>query len=406
MPPSKNTPAKTSQTSAAPALAAYSLNQPEQLGNLAELLQAHIQQHKLYTDIQGKKHVNVEGWQFAGAMLGLVPVVEKVEDTSTHEQRTFKGYQGKPDTTIAHIEFRATVGLLDLRTKETVGRGIASCCNFESKKRSFDPYAVESMAQTRATGKAFRLLLAWVMQAGGYATTPAEEMPDGEPETYAQVVETPAPAAAPKKVLFTLDEGIKQVLAIESGEKLKEVWGGSNLAQHKGEPVFDLVLACTKLRWAAPEYQSPEQAAKEVASRAQRDLAHKLLASHLNDGYRLEALHLLGDAGMPWVVCTQVVDKAMANTKQKPAPQPQRPVEITATTTRPTHDEQGQAIAYATPAQKSDIIDLLNHPAVTRQEKAKMLEGINRLTEQRAAESIAKLTKAIEDRGGIATVAA
>ncbi|MGI4884256.1 MAG: hypothetical protein ACRYFR_04785 [Janthinobacterium lividum] len=178
-------------------LAVYSLNHPDQLGSLAELVQQHIEAHKLYTPIQGKKYVNVEGWQFAGAMLGLVPLVESVADTSTHQLHTFKGYSGKPDTELYAIEFRATVGLLDLRTGQTVGRGIASCSNLESRKRTFDPYAVESMAQTRAVGKAFRLLIGWLMQAGGYATTPAEEMPDAEPETSAQVVAPEASKKAP-----------------------------------------------------------------------------------------------------------------------------------------------------------------------------------------------------------------
>lgn len=228
--------------------------------------------------------------------------------------------------------------------------------------------------------------------------------PEAEAGTEAVVVGNP-PAATPKPVLFTLDEGIKAVLAIGSGEALQALWQHSNLKQHKADPVFELVCAATKLRWAAPDYQSPEQAENEVASRAQRDLAHKLLASSKNDAYRLEALHLLNDAGMPWVVCTQLVDKAMANTKKAAAPQPTRPVEITASTTRPTTDEQGQPITYATPAQKQEIINLLNHPAVTRQEKAKMLEGINRLTEERATQAIAKLKKSIEERGGIAVAA-
>ena len=180
--------ANLAKKDAANTLAVYSLNEPAQLGNLATLVQEHIELHKLFTPIQGKKYVNVEGWQFAGAMLGIVPIVENVTDTSTHAVHVFKGYQGKPDTELAHIEFRAVVALRDLRTGKKVGRGVASCTNLESRKRTFDPYAVESMAQTRAVGKAFRLLIGWLMQAGGYATTPAEEMPDAEPETSAAVV--------------------------------------------------------------------------------------------------------------------------------------------------------------------------------------------------------------------------
>ncbi|TGE29761.1 ERF family protein [Hymenobacter metallicola] len=56
------------------------------------------------------------------------------------------------------------------------------------------------------------------------------------------------------------------------------------------------------------------------------------------------------------------------------------------------------AVAYATAAQKEEIIRLLNHPVITRQEKTKMLLNVNRLDEDKAASAIAKLKKAIEDR--------
>ncbi len=39
-----------------------------------------------------------------------------------------------------------------------------------------DEYAILSMAQTRAVGKAFRNQLAWLMKAAGFEATPAEEM--------------------------------------------------------------------------------------------------------------------------------------------------------------------------------------------------------------------------------------
>ena len=43
-------------------------------------------------------------------------------------------------------------------------------------KRSFDEYAICSMAQTRAVGKAYRLLIGWLMKSAGYEATPLEEM--------------------------------------------------------------------------------------------------------------------------------------------------------------------------------------------------------------------------------------
>ena len=55
-------------------------------------------------------------------------------------------------------------------------------------------------------------------------------------------------------------------------------------------------------------------------------------------------------------------------------------------------------VQYATASQKEEIIRLLNHPVITRPEKTKMLLNINRLDEERALQSIAKLRKAIDDR--------
>jgi hypothetical protein len=56
-----------------------------------------------------------------------------------------------------------------------MGRGIAICSNKEAIKRNFEEYAIASMAQTRAEGKAYRMLLSWLISAAGYETTPAEE---------------------------------------------------------------------------------------------------------------------------------------------------------------------------------------------------------------------------------------
>jgi hypothetical protein len=55
-------------------------------------------------------------------------------------------------------------------------------------------------------------------------------------------------------------------------------------------------------------------------------------------------------------------------------------------------------VVYATASQKEEIIRLLNHPVITRQEKTKMLLNINRLDEERATAAIAKLRTAIDER--------
>lgn len=60
--------------------------------------------------------------------------------------------------------------------------------------------------------------------------------------------------------------------------------------------------------------------------------------------------------------------------------------------------EAPAAVTYASAGQKEEIIRLLNHPVITRQEKTKMLLNINRLDDERATQAIAKLKKAIDDR--------
>lgn len=132
-----------------------------------------------------------------------------------------------------------------------------------------------SMAQTRAIGKAYRNILAWIIRAAGYEPTPAEEMDYGGNTTEAKAPEAAHPTPQPAAVV----------------------------------------------------------------------------------------------AEVP----------APAAMKAVPA-------------------EAAPAVSYASAARKEEIIRLLNHPVITRQEKTKMLLNINRLDEERAVQAIAKLKKAIEDR--------
>lgn len=64
------------------------------------------------------------------------------------------------------------------------------------------------------------------------------------------------------------------------------------------------------------------------------------------------------------------------------------------------------AEARRTLQQAEEIIRLLNHPLITRQEKTKMLLIINKIDEERATQAIAKLRRAIEDREGTTAIAA
>lgn len=139
----------------------FDFNNPSQMVAMASVLKKHIVQYKLFTDISGKNYVHVEGWQFAGGMLGIMPLVTSIEDVSK---------------TPANFKYRASVDLINMKTGNVIGKGMAICSNTENRKKSFDEYAVMSMAQTRAIGKAYRNTIGWVMKLAGYEGTPSEEM--------------------------------------------------------------------------------------------------------------------------------------------------------------------------------------------------------------------------------------
>ena len=135
----------------------YDIDKPLQVVKMATIVKNHIIKNNLYVPIKGKNYVMVEGWQFAGGMLGLVPRVVEVKQ-------------------MAKGEWFAQVNIIDKRTGCVISSGFALCSKAEDKKKGFDEYAILSMAQTRAIGKAYRNLIGWVMKLAGYEGTPAEEM--------------------------------------------------------------------------------------------------------------------------------------------------------------------------------------------------------------------------------------
>lgn len=137
----------------------YSLSSPSKTLELAGELTKFITERKLTSNIKGKEFVNVEGWQFAGSQLGLMPILTELLDLSSQQE----------------IKYKATVELRKIDDDRLVGRGVAICSNKEGTKRNFEEYAIASMAQTRAEGKAYRMLCSWLMKAAGYESTPSEE---------------------------------------------------------------------------------------------------------------------------------------------------------------------------------------------------------------------------------------
>jgi len=268
---------KEAKTIRMPKVMSYDIARSDETLTLATDLAKFIRENKLAANVGGKEYVNVEGWQYAGSRLGIVPIVEQLLDMS-HE---------------AEVKYQAKVTLFDLRSQQTVGAGFAVCSNKENGKKFYAEYAIASMAQTRAIGKAYRNILAWIIRAAGYEPTPAEEM------DYQTI-----PSSAYS--------------------------GGNGTGNGHG----------------APASASP-------APHTTADLDN-------NDAFDSQG-------------AAQEVRADAAN---------------------------GTDVKYASSQQKEEIIRLLNNPVITRAEKTKMLLNINKLDEQRASNSIAKIRRVIEEREG------
>lgn len=138
----------------------HSIENAKSMFHLAGELSRFISEQKLALPIQGKQYVQVEGWQFAGAMLGLTAYPLTSEDISADGE----------------IRFRATAEVVRIADGKRISFATMSCSNKEPGKKGFQPFAVESMAQTRAVSKAYRIYLSWLIKAAGFEATPYEEM--------------------------------------------------------------------------------------------------------------------------------------------------------------------------------------------------------------------------------------
>jgi len=175
----------------------YELINKDSMLQLSNELSQLIKEKGLSSNIQGKQFVNVEGWQFAGASLGLMPIITSTQDLSNE--------------TI--VKYMATCEVRNINTGNVVATGIALCSNAEKTKRYFDEYAILSMAQTRAIGKAYRNLLAWLMKAAGFEATPAEEMDFAK----AEVIVEP-------EVVIDRTQIIKDITACKKMKDLTDVY--------------------------------------------------------------------------------------------------------------------------------------------------------------------------------------
>ena len=181
-------------------------------GRYAKALAKVIDQQRMFAKIGANKHITVEGWQTLGAMTGVYAVGE-----------------GEP----APVEidgvfgFKATV--VAVRNGEVIGRATAYCMRDEERWKSQPTYAVASMAQTRATSKALKGPLGFIVKLAGYSATPAEEMPE-----RGGAIPEPRPGAR-----VPIKDGEE---ALASGAQVKNIWRLIAKLDAEGAVTKDAVL--------------------------------------------------------------------------------------------------------------------------------------------------------------------
>jgi hypothetical protein len=205
----------------------YELINKDSMLKLSTELSQLIKEKGLSSNIQGKQFVNVEGWQFAGASLGLMPIITSTQDLSNETA----------------IKYMATCEVRNITTGQLVATGIALCSNAEKTKRFFDEYAILSMAQTRAIGKAYRNLLAWLMKAAGFEATPAEEMDFAKEETPTKKPKVVEVVAEEIPVEVDRDAIIKDIQAVARMKDLTDIFFSNKEYIEKDQQLMKLMTA-------------------------------------------------------------------------------------------------------------------------------------------------------------------
>jgi hypothetical protein len=135
----------------------------ERMSRIAGKLVEVVDDRKLYVKISGKKYLFVSAWTTLGGMLGVFPVVIWTRPNESG------------DGILARVEARTRAG-------EVIGAAEAECSRAEPRWETSAPYAIRSMASTRAISRALRGPLEQVVVLAGYEATAAEEMPADQDE--------------------------------------------------------------------------------------------------------------------------------------------------------------------------------------------------------------------------------
>lgn len=157
----------------------------------ADALMGVVNARQLYVEVGGKRYLMVEAWELIGAFAGLRAETESVEPV-------------REDDKI--VAYKAKVNLVETQTGQKRGGGAIALCGLDERvvkgqsSTGAKHNSAMSMAQTRATSKAFRLNFSYVASIGGYAATTAEEMTTLEKSNGSEL-------ASPKQISYMVSLG-------------------------------------------------------------------------------------------------------------------------------------------------------------------------------------------------------
>jgi transposase len=218
----------------------------ERTANVANELKKLLTAQHMTTSMGGnREHVNVEGWQSCGTLLGVQPLVvgeERIEPTREFEVTSKRKKWGKVDGKRQVVEETEDTWMAkgysykvwaECRTLDgrVVGKGVGLCSREESKWKDADEYAVLGMASTRAISRSLRQALGFIIGMAGYATTPTEEMPPDQADSGPPFGPPLDQKALPKfqdalALLLAHGDGPDEALAATVQAKIVEDCGG------------------------------------------------------------------------------------------------------------------------------------------------------------------------------------
>ena len=164
--------------------------------------------------INGKRYLEFDDWQLLGAFYGVTAKVLGTSEIRDDKEKCI-GFLAKAVAVKDNVEIAAAE---------------AECLSYENnwKYKAFNQrFMIRSMAQTRACSKALRNCLAWIVVLAGYASTPAEEMIEGDGKPTRDYKETSAyktliRIATRKKVLGKVEKMLEDADEVNE-EKINEI---------------------------------------------------------------------------------------------------------------------------------------------------------------------------------------